>query len=139
MTGVGFINNAQKGSLRIHKSSADGEVEGFSFRVTGGNGYDKTFKTDKNGEIFIEGLCVGEYRISEVNDKASAPYILPPDAMVDIEYNKTAEVEMLNKLRDTPKTGDNFNYALWIGGAASALAGAAALLFFGFKRRRKAN
>ncbi len=137
--GVGFINNAQKGSLRIHKSSTDGKVEGFSFRVTGGNGYDKTFKTDKNGEIFIEGLRVGEYRISEVSDKASAPYILPPDAMVDIEYNKTAEVEMLNKLRDTPKTGDNFNYALWIGGAASALTGAAALLFFGFKRRRKAN
>ena len=35
------------------------QVEGFSFRVTGANGYDQTFKTDKNGEIFIEGLRVG--------------------------------------------------------------------------------
>lgn len=33
--GVGFINAAQKGSLKIVKTSSDGKVEGFSFRVTG--------------------------------------------------------------------------------------------------------
>ena len=32
--GVGFINAAQKGSLKIVKTSSDGKVEGFSFRVT---------------------------------------------------------------------------------------------------------
>ena len=32
--GVGFINDAQKGSLKIVKTSSDGKVEGFSFRVT---------------------------------------------------------------------------------------------------------
>ena len=31
--GVGFINAAQKGSLKIVKTSSDGKVEGFSFRV----------------------------------------------------------------------------------------------------------
>ena len=137
--GVGFINNAQKGSLKIQKRSTDKKVKGFSFRVTGDNGYDQVFKTDKNGEIFIEGLRIGEYRVSEVSDKVSAPYILPADETVDVKYNETATVEMLNKNRDTPKTGDDFNSALWIGGAVSALAGAAALLFFGLRKRKKAE
>ncbi len=53
--GVGFINAAQKGSLKIVKTSSDGKIEGFSFRVTSADGYDQTFKTDKNGEIYIEG------------------------------------------------------------------------------------
>ena len=57
--GVGFINEAQKGSLKIVKTSSDGKVEGFSFRVTSADGYDQTFKTDKNGEIFIDGLRIG--------------------------------------------------------------------------------
>lgn len=47
--------------------------------MTGANGYDQTFKTDKNGEIFIEGLRVGDYTVSEVSDGASANYVLPAD------------------------------------------------------------
>lgn len=73
--GVGFINAAQKGSLKIVKTSSDKKVEGFSFRVTGTNGYDQTFKTDKNGEIFIEGLRIGEYTVSEVSDSVSSGYL----------------------------------------------------------------
>lgn len=38
--GKGFVNAAQKGSLKIVKTSSDGKVEGFSFRVTGTGGYD---------------------------------------------------------------------------------------------------
>mgnify|MGYP000254485309 FL=1 len=72
--GVGFINTAQKGSLKIVKTSSNGKLEGFSFRVTGTD-YDQTFKTDKNGEIFIDGLRIGEYTVSEVSDNASAGYI----------------------------------------------------------------
>lgn len=37
--GVGFINQAMKGNLKIKKTSSDGKVEGFTFRVTGENGY----------------------------------------------------------------------------------------------------
>ena len=129
----------QKGNLKIQKRSTDGKVKGFSFRVTSENGYDAVFKTDKNGEIFIEGLRIGEYRVSEVSDKVSAPYILPADQTVEIKYGDTATIEMLNKLRDTPKTGDDFNRLLWIGGAISAMACAAGLLFFGFKKRKKAE
>lgn len=78
--GKGFVNAAQTGSLKIVKTSSDGKVEGFSFRVTGVNGYDKTFTTDRNGEIFVEDLRIGEYTVSEVSDKASAGYILPTNS-----------------------------------------------------------
>lgn len=76
--GIGFTNMAQTGSLRIEKTSSDGKVEGFSFRVTGANGYEQTFTTDENGEIFIEGLRVGDYTVSEVSDGASANYVRLP-------------------------------------------------------------
>ena len=33
-----------------------------------------TFETDKNGEIVIEGLRIGEYTVSEVANNASAAY-----------------------------------------------------------------
>ena len=135
--GVGFINAAQKGSLKIVKTSSDKKVEGFSFRVTGTNGYDQTFKTDKNGEIFIEGLRIGEYTVSEVSDSVSSGYILPADKQVTIKVDETAIVEMHNELRETPKTGDDFNPALWIGLAAVSVLGAGVLGFVGFKNKKK--
>lgn len=135
--GVGFINAAQKGSLKIVKTSSDKKVEGFSFRVTGTNGYDQTFKTDKNGEIFIEDLRIGEYTVSEVSDSVSSGYILPADKQVTIKVDETATVEMHNELRETPKTGDDFNPALWIGLAAVSVLGAGVLGFVGFKNKKK--
>ena len=135
--GVGFINAAQKGSLKIVKTSSDKNVEGFSFRVTGTNGYDQTFKTDKNGEIFIEGLRIGEYTVYEVSDSVSSGYILPADKQVTIKVDETATVEMHNELRETPKTGDDFNPALWIGLAAVSVLGAGVLGFVGFKNKKK--
>ncbi|MDI2941862.1 SpaA isopeptide-forming pilin-related protein [Clostridioides difficile] len=134
--GKGFVNAAQTGSLKIVKTSSDGKLEGFSFRVTGTD-YDKTFKTDKNGEIFIEGLRIGEYTVSEVNDKASAGYILPADKQATIKVDATTIVQMHNEFRDTPKTGDDFNPYLWGGLAAVFLIGAGVLGFVGFKNRKK--
>ena len=120
--GVGFINEAMKGNLKIKKTSSDGKVEGFTFRVTGVNGYDSTFTTDKNGEISVDGLRIGEYTVSEVSDNVSAGYILPADKKVTVKVGETVEIEMHNKLRDTPKTGDDRKTSLWV-----ALAGASAL------------
>ena len=120
--GVGFIDEAMKGSLKIKKTSSDGNVEGFTFRVTGVNGYDSTFTTDKNGEISIDGLRIGEYTVSEVSDNVSAGYILPADKKVTVKVGETVEIEMHNELRDTPKTGDDKKTGLWV-----ALAGASAL------------
>ena len=135
--GVGFVNAAQKGSLKIVKTSSDGKVEGFSFRVTGADGYDQTFKTDKNGEIFIEGLRIGEYTVSEVNDSVSAGYILPADKQATVKVGATTIVEMHNELRNTPKTGDDFNLALWVSLAAASVLGAGVLGFVGFKKKKK--
>ena len=134
--GVGFINTAQKGSLKIVKTSSDGKVEGFSFRVTGVN-YDQTFTTDKNGEILIENLRIGEYTVSEVNDKASAGYILPADKQATVQVGATTIVQMHNELRDTPKTGDDFNAALWVSLAAALTIGAGVLGFVSFKKKKK--
>ena len=135
--GVGFANAAQKGSLKIVKTSSDGKVEGFSFRVTGADGYDQTFKTDKNGEIFIEGLRIGEYTVSEVSDSVSAGYILPADKQATVITDATTIVEMHNEFRDTPKTGDDFNLALWVSLAAASVLGAGVLGFVGFKKKKK--
>ena len=120
--GVEFINEAMKGNLKIKKTSSDGKVEGFTFRVTGVNGYDSTFTTDKNGEISVDGLRIGEYTVSEVSDNVSAGYILPADKKVTVKVGETVEIEMHNELRDTPKTGDDRKTGLWV-----ALAGASAL------------
>lgn len=120
--GVGFINTAMKGNLKIVKTSSDGNVEGFTFRVTGANGYDRTFTTNKNGEIIIEGLRIGDYTVSEVQDNVSVAYVLPADKTATVKVGSTTVVEMHNVLRDTPKTGDNSNVGLW-----TVLAGLSAL------------
>ncbi len=135
--GKGFVNAAQTGSLRIEKTSSDGKVEGFSFRVTGANGYDQTFKTDKNGEIHIEGLRVGDYTVSEVSDGASASYVLPADKTVTILADKTTVAQMHNELRDTPKPGDDSKPWLWMALMGVSAAGAATLGILGYVNKRK--
>ncbi len=124
--GVGFINQAMKGNLKIKKTSSDGKVEGFTFRITGVNGYDSTFTTDKNGEIFVDGLRIGEYTVSEVSDNVSAGYILPADKKITVQADSTVEIEMHNELRDTPKTGDDSRTGLWMVLAGLSAAGIAA-------------
>ena len=135
--GKGFLNEVQKGSLKIVKTSSDGKVEGFSFRVIGNNGYDQTFTTDKNGEIFIEGLRIGEYTVSEVSDKASSGYVLPADQKVTVRTGESVTVTMHNELRDTPKTGDDFNPDFWGGLAAACAIGAGIPGVAAYKGRKK--
>ena len=135
--GKGFVNAPQVGSLKIIKTSSDGKIEGFSFRVTGPNGYVGVFTTDKNGEILIENLRIGEYVVSEVSDGASSAYVLPADKTASVFEGAVTKVEMHNELRDTPKTGDDSNPALWLVLLGVSAAGAAALGVVGFRKRRK--
>ena len=113
--GKGFVNVSQSGSLKIVKTSSDGKVEGFSFRVTSENGYDETFTTDKNGEIFIEDIRLGTYIISEIANGASSNYIMPAAKTANVTADATTVVEMHNVLRETPKTGDTRMPGLWLG------------------------
>ena len=135
--GKGFVNAAQTGSLRIEKTSSDGKVEGFSFRVTGANGYDQTFKTDSTGKIEITGLRVGDYTVSEVSDSASANYVLPADKTVTIFADKTTVAQMHNELRDTPKTGDESKPWLWMTLMGVSAAGAAVLGIAAYMSKRR--
>ena len=135
--GVGFINEAMRGTLKIVKTSSDGKVKGFAFRVTGANGYDMTFETDKNGEIVIEGLRIGEYTVSEVANNASAAYITPADQNVTIKLDETAVVKMHNELRDTPKTGDDTNMKLWYVLAGLSAVGIAVTSVVAHKKKKK--
>ena len=136
-TGKGFVNTPQVGSLKIVKTSSDGKVEGFSFRVTGSNGYSEVFVTDENGEIFIENLRIGDYTVSEVSDGASAAYVLPADKTASVFESAVTTVEMHNELRDIPKTGDDRNPALWLSLLGVSAAGAAVLGVIGLKKKSK--
>ena len=56
-----------------------------------------------------------------------------------MQVGATTIVQMHNELRDTPKTGDDFNLGLWVSLAAVFLAGAGVLGFIGFKNRNFKN
>ena len=138
--GVGFINIAQVGKLKIVKTSFDGKVEGFTFRVSGPNGYNKTFITDKNGEIIIENLRVGDwYIVSEVENEASSKYLLPKDKEAAILEGSTTTVEMYNgekpKTPYNPQTGDSF--WLWASVAGISAIGFGLTLISLFKKKYK--
>lgn len=135
--GKGFVNAAQVGSLRIVKTSSDGKLEGFSFRVTGINGYDQVFQTDVEGIVFIEGLRIGDYTVSEVQDGSSDGYLLPADKTASVFEGAVTEVEMHNEKKPTPEvpqTGDNSHMALWLGLLGISGIGAAAIRLM---RKRK--
>ena len=135
--GKGFVNAAQVGSLRIVKTSSDGKLEGFSFRVTGANGYDQVLQTDAEGVIFIEGLRIGDYTVSEVRDGSSDGYLLPADKMASVYEGAVTEVEMHNEKKPTPEvpqTGDSSHAALWMGLLGLSCIGAVTVLLM---RKRK--
>ena len=136
--GKGFYNQAHRGNLKIVKTSSDGRVEGFSFRVVGDN-YDQTFKTDANGEIFIENLRVGKYTVTEVEDSVSAGYKRPDPVTVELVVDETLTVNVHNdKITvDVPKTGDTSNLWLWIGLMAAGISGIGVCVYS--LRKRKKN
>ena len=101
-------NSVQRGGLKIIKTFEDGReitFEGVGFRLQGkataGERYnvDKVYYTDANGEIDIAGLPVGEYVITELEGDVNEPYILAPDAVLEIEYDNAAELEVYNQLK----------------------------------------
>lgn len=136
--GKGFLNAAQVGSLRIVKTSSDGKLAGFSFRVTGANGYDQVFQTDAEGFILVEGLRIGDYTVSEVRDGSSDGYLLPADKTASIFEGAVTEVEMHNEKKPTPKvpqTGDSSHAALWL--ALLGLSGIGAVTVLLMRKRKK--
>ena len=141
-----FINSPQKGEIKIVKTSYDNKVEGIHFEVTGktytGQTFKKTYTTDKNGIIRINDLRAGEYNIHEVNDEASAGYLLPEDKQLTIDRDGAMLVtEMHNsKIPDNPPTGaseDSFTQTAVIIISMIMMSAAVVLVFPLSKRKRK--
>lgn len=143
--GVGFLNKAQTGSLKVVKTADDNKIEGRTFKITGadfmGNPYEQEFQTDENGEINVE-LRVGEYTVSEAAGEDSEKYILPDDQTVEIKAGETTTVKMHNKLvpevPTVPQTGDNpWTPAVLIGLSVLAVLSAGGLLVLRFAGKKK--
>ncbi len=89
----------RKGGLLIRKTSEDDFVEGISFIVSG-EGYEETFKTDKQGQIYVQDLLPGEYTVTEVENDVTAKYIIEAGKTVAISSrDEPAQVEFHNKLK----------------------------------------
>ena len=136
--GKGFLNEAMKGSLKIVKTTDDGKVEGFAFRVQGANGYDMTFTTDENGEIFIENLRIGEYVVTELENEASKGYKIADPVTVTLVLDETLTVNVHNNkiTVDIPKTGDDSPLVLWLVLTAIGAVGVTGSAIFYFKKVR---
>ena len=141
-----FINSPQKGEIKIVKTSYDNKVEGIHFEVTGktytGQSFSKIYTTDKNGIIRINDLRAGEYTVHEVEDEASAGYLLPEDKQLTIDRDGAMLVaEMHNsKIPDNPPTGaseDGFTQTVVIIISMVMMSATVVLVFPLSKRKRK--
>ena len=142
-----FINSPQKGEIKIVKTSYDNKVEGIHFEVTGktytGQTFKKTYTTDKNGIIRITDLRAGEYTVHEIEDSASAGYLLPEDKQLTIDRDGAMLVaEMHNsKIPENPPTGaseDGFMQTAIIV-ISAVMMSAAVVLVFPLSKRKKRN
>ena len=103
---VTLTNELKYASLKIVKTSEDGNVAGFTFKVTRlADGYSKTYTTSAAGEIIADQMPVYvdadatqlyEYKVEEINvpDK----YRTPDAQTVTLTYGQTAEVSFYNQI-----------------------------------------
>ena len=143
--GVGFLNKAQTGFLKVVKTADDDNIEGRTFKISGtdfmGNPYEQEFQTDEKGEIHVT-LRVGEYTVSEVAGEDAEKYILPDDQTVEIKAGETTTIKMHNKLvpevPTVPQTGDHpWTPAVLIGLSVLAVLSAGGLLVLRFVGKKK--
>lgn len=103
---VTIINELKYAQLKIVKTSEDGNVAGFDFKVTRlADGYSKTYTTNEAGEILTDQMPVYvdadatqlyEYKVEEINvpDK----YRTPDAQTITLTYGQTAEVSFYNQI-----------------------------------------
>lgn len=103
---VTLTNELKYAPLKIVKTSEDGNVAGFTFKVTRlSDGYSKTYTTNAAGEIITDQMPVYvdadatqlyEYKVEEINvpDK----YRTPDAQTVTLTYGQTAEVSFYNQI-----------------------------------------
>ena len=101
-----LTNELKYAPLKIVKTSEDGNVAGFTFKVTRlADGYSKTYTTNAAGEIITDQMPVYvdadatqlyEYKVEEINvpDK----YRTPDAQTITLTYGQTAEVRFYNQI-----------------------------------------
>ena len=97
-----IVNEYKKGNLKILKVDKDNKnvpIEGVEFDL-----YSKeqgkvvgTYTTDENGEIYIENLRIGEYKIIEKS--VNKWYNLSNEENIEIKWNETTESVIENELK----------------------------------------
>lgn len=135
-----FDNYKGRGKIEIIKTSSDGKVEGFSFKIYGtsytGEYFESIFKTDENGHILIENVLEGNYTIEEVRDEISSAYEELPSQNVEVKNGETTQVSFFNKLIEVPKTGDNSHIARFAGAIFFAILGIIYIIIKIFKGKK---
>ena len=99
---IAITNQIKTGKIKVYKVDKDNKevkIEGVKFdiyseelkKVIG------TYTTDKNGEINVENLPIGEYKVIE---KASKKwYNLAGEMKLKVKFNETAETTIVNELK----------------------------------------
>lgn len=103
---IDITNEYQKGNFKISKIDQDNneiKLDGVEFELLNsdreliGN-----FKTNNNGEIYIENLKVGKYILKETKTKEE--YMINENELeIEIIYNETREIIIQNKRKPEPK------------------------------------
>ena len=95
-TVAAYINiETPTGTIALKKTSEDGVVEGIQFTIKGDN-FNKTVKTDANGNISVEGLFPGTYTVTEQSIDRYEPQ---QTQTVTIIGGKTSTVTFSNTLK----------------------------------------
>ena len=94
----GYMNltaEPAKGTVKIIKTSEDGNVAGISFRITG-KGINRIVRSGADGTISVPGLTPGTYKVTEIIPAGYEPQ--PPQTVI-VKSNETAEVRFHNTLK----------------------------------------
>ena len=101
-----------RGTLRLMKTSEDGNVAGIAFTVTGPDGYSATAETDANGTFTLTDLSPGTYTVTE---NVPSGYQAQEPRTVTIGPGETGRVTFNNRLRrgsvHLTKTSEDGNVA----------------------------
>ena len=103
---VTIINELKYAQLKIVKTSEDGNVAGFTFKVTRlADGASATYTTNAAGEIITDQMPVYvdadatqlyEYKVEEIN--VPNKYRTPDTQTITLTYGQTAEVSFYNQI-----------------------------------------
>lgn len=142
ITTVEFDNYKEKGSIKILKVTSDNKnKEGIEFKIIGTTitreKFEAIYRTNENGEIFIDEALTGEYTIEELKNEINVGYIIPEPQTITVEKDKTTEVEFFNQLIETPKTGDTRNILLAVMISVISLIGLVILVVIKLKNKNK--